>query len=140
MTDSQKNQSRQEKGFTLIELFIALTILFVGLFALTQLGISTIHTNQGASEDTMATRLAQNKIDELKKENYVSLFVNNYSDPNNPINSEGNPWSQGNSGGKYTRTWSIVTGPITGTKKVSVRVTWAGSKSLTLNTLVADEG
>ena len=125
---------RQEKGFTLLELFIALTILFVGLFALTQLGISTIHTNQWASEDTLATRLAQNKIDELKKENYVSLFINNYSDPNNPIDP------QGNSGGQYTRTWSIVAGPITGTKKVSVRVAWAGSKSLTLNTLVADEG
>ena len=125
---------REEKGFTLLELFIALTLLSVGLFALTQLGISTIHTNQWASEDTVATRLAQNKIDELKKETYVSLLINNYSDPNNPINS------QGNFGGQYTRTWSIVAGPITGTKKVTVRVGWSGSKTLTLNTLVADEG
>jgi prepilin-type N-terminal cleavage/methylation domain-containing protein len=125
---------RQEKGFTLLELFIALTILSVGLFALTQLAISTIHTNQWASEDSVATRLAQNKIDELKKENYVSLVINNYSDPNNPVNA------QGNSGGQYTRTWSIVAGPTTGTKKLSVGVTWAGPKSVTLNTLVADEG
>jgi len=125
---------KQDKGFTLIELFIALTLLCVGLFALTQLGISTIHTNQWASEDAVATRLAQNKIDELKKTNYVSLGINNYSDPNNPINS------QGNAGGQYTRSWSVIAGPVTGSKKISVLVAWAGSKSLTLNTLVSDEG
>ena len=125
---------KQDKGFTLIELFIALFLLSIALLALTQLGVSTIHTNQSASEDAIATRLAQNKIDELKKTTYVSLGLNNYTDPNNPINS------QGNTGGQYTRSWSVIAGPVTGTKKISVLVAWAGSKSLTLNTLVSDEG
>jgi type IV pilus assembly protein PilV len=125
---------KQAKGFTLIELFIAMFLLSIALLALTQLGISTIHTNQSASEDAIATRLAQNKIDELKKTTYVSLGLNNYTDPNNPINS------QGNTGGQYTRSWSVIAGPVTGTKKISVLVAWAGSKSLTLNTLVSDEG
>ena len=125
---------KPERGFTLIELFVAMTLLFIALFALAELGVSTIHTNQWASEDAVATRLAQNKIDELKKETYASLVINNYSDPNNPVNA------QGNAGGHYTRSWSVIAGPVTGTKKISVLVTWSGSKSMTLNTLVSDEG
>jgi prepilin-type N-terminal cleavage/methylation domain-containing protein len=134
MREREVAMRKQDKGFTLIELFIALFLLSIALLALTQLGVSTIHTNQSASEDAIATRLAQNKIDELKKTAYVSLGLNNYTDPNNPINS------QGNVGGQYTRSWSVIAGPVAGTKKISVLVAWAGSKSLTLNTLVSDEG
>ena len=123
------------KGFTLIELFMALVILAAGLFALTQMGVTTIGANHGSSDESIATRLAQNKVDELKKEMYASLALQNFVDPQNPMDS------QGNSGGIYNRTWTIATGPTTGTKKVTVTVTWEnGTKSVILKSLVADEG
>ena len=127
---------KQDKGFTLVELLVALTILAMGLFALTQMGVTSINSNRGSSEETIATRLAQNKIDELKKEMYTSLAIQaNVLDAQNPLNS------QGINGGTYVRSWSIANGPTTGTKKVTVRVTWAnGSKSVVLSTLVGDEG
>jgi prepilin-type N-terminal cleavage/methylation domain-containing protein len=134
MSEREVAMLKRDKGFTLLELFIALFLLSIALLALAQLGVSTIHTNQSASENAIATRLAQNKIDELKKTTYASLGLNNYTDPNNPINP------QGNTGGQYTRSWSVIAGPVNGTKKISVLVAWAGSRSLTLNTLVSDEG
>ena len=128
---------RQNKGFTLIELFVALVILAAGLFALTQMGVTTIDANQGSSQESIATRLAQNKVDELKKEMYASLPLQNVVDPQNPMNSEGVPGT----GAIYNRTWTVASGPTTGTKKITVNVTWEnGSKSVTLKTLVADEG
>jgi prepilin-type N-terminal cleavage/methylation domain-containing protein len=80
---------RQNKGFTLIELFVALVILAAGLIALTQMGVTTISANQGSSAESIATRLAQNKIDDLKKETYASLSFQNFLDPQNPLNSQG---------------------------------------------------
>ncbi|MBI5583681.1 MAG: prepilin-type N-terminal cleavage/methylation domain-containing protein [Deltaproteobacteria bacterium] len=128
---------KQNKGFTLIELFVALVILAAGLFALTQMGVTTIGANQDSSADSIATRLAQNKIDELKKDTYGSLALQNFSDPQNPLNSQGT----NGDGGIYTRTWTVTSGPTTGTKKVTVRVTWeSGAKAVTLKSLVADEG
>jgi prepilin-type N-terminal cleavage/methylation domain-containing protein len=128
---------QNNKGFTLIELFVALVILAAGLFALTQMGVTTISANQGSSAESIATRLAQNKVDELKKEMYASLALQNFVDPQNPMNSEG----VSGSGSIYNRTWTIAAGPTTGTKKVTVNVTWEnGAKSVTLKSLVADEG
>lgn len=126
---------RRTDGFTLIELFVALAILAFGLLALSQMGVMAIGSNQGSSEESIATRLAQNKIDELKKEMYASLALQNFTDPHNPLDS------QGNTGGIYNRTWTIASGPTTGTKKVSVRVAWDnGARQVNLKTLVADEG
>jgi prepilin-type N-terminal cleavage/methylation domain-containing protein len=128
---------RQNKGFTLIELFVALVILAAGLIALTQMGVTTISANQGSSAESIATRLAQNKIDDLKKETYASLSFQNFLDPQNPLNSQG----LSGSGGYYNRSWTIASGPTTGTKKITVWVTWDnGSKSVMLKSLVADEG
>jgi prepilin-type N-terminal cleavage/methylation domain-containing protein len=126
---------QNNKGFTLIELFVALIILSAGLFALTQMGVTSINTNQGSSAESIATRLAQNKVDELKKEMYAALPLQNFSDPNNPLDSRGDP------GGMYTRNWTVSSGPTTGTKKITVIVTWEnGAKAVTLKSMVADEG
>ena len=130
-------KQNNNKGFTLIELFVGLVILAAGLFALTQMGVTTISANQSSSAESIATRLAQNKVDELKKEMYASLALQNFQDPQNPMNSEGKTGS----GGIYNRTWTVAAGPTAGTKKVTVQVAWEnGSKSVTLKSLVADEG
>lgn len=128
------NRLSKDNGFTLLELLMAVTVLSVGLIALAQLGVMAIQTNQTASAEAIATRLATNKIDALKKESFANLIPNNYVDPKNLLDSKEN------SGGIFLRRWTIASGPTTGTKKINVEVSWAGgAKKVALNSLVAKE-
>jgi type IV pilus assembly protein PilV len=122
------------KGFTLIELLVTVTVLAVGLLALAQMGVMAIQTNTATSEHALATRLATNKIDTLKKESYdgPSLSPNTYQDPLNPLKPDET------TGGTFSRSWVVASGSTSGTKKISVEVSWRnGTKKVVLNSLVA---
>lgn len=56
---------QEEKGFTLIEIMVAITILAFGILALATMQIAAIHGNSSAKEMTEASTIAQNKLDEL---------------------------------------------------------------------------
>jgi prepilin-type N-terminal cleavage/methylation domain-containing protein len=130
----QTRRSREE-GFTLIELLVTVAVLAVGLLALAQMGVMAIQTNKSTSEYAIATRLAANKIDRLKKSPYAELAPNTYTDPNNLLNPDET------SGGTFSRSWIIANGLTSGTKRITVTVSWAdGTKKVALNSLVADPG
>ena len=61
------------KGFTLLELLIALCILSVGLSALFGLYVTVIRTNNYSYLNTVALQLAQEKIETLKATPYAEL-------------------------------------------------------------------
>ncbi len=125
----------RKKGFTLIELMVTVLVLAVGLLALAQMGVMAIQTNKSTSEYAIATRLATNKIDTLKKTTYAGLVPNTYADPNNLLTPDET------SGGTFSRSWVISSGATSGTKKITVEVSWAGgTKKVALNSLVADPG
>lgn len=122
-----------EKGFTLVELMVTIVILAVGLLALAQMGVMAIQTNQATSEYAVATRLATNQINALKNKNYPDLAAGTFQDPKNLL--DGNE----NTGGIFSRSWVIAAGTTTGTKKITVTVSWLnGTKKVTLNSLVAE--
>lgn len=126
---------KSKRGFTIIEFSLAILILTVCLLALGRMTITSMSTNTWSSDNVISTRLAQNKIAQLKSGGYAALTNGSYTDANNPIDA------QGNGGGYYTRTWSIANGPTTGTKKITVTVTWrGGAKQTSFSTLMADPG
>jgi len=57
---------RNQKGFSLIEVMIALIILAVGLLGIGGLQISSIKGNSFSSHVTQASILAQNKLENLR--------------------------------------------------------------------------
>ena len=59
--------AQSKKGFSLLELLIALVILSVGLLGAAEMQVASISGNAFSSNVTVATGLAQNKIEELKK-------------------------------------------------------------------------
>jgi type IV pilus assembly protein PilV len=112
---------RNNKGFTLIEIMIAIFILVVALLGVAGVTVSVINGNAFSKEITSASTLAQDKMEELKDTAYGSIASG--SDTNSI----------------YTRTWT-VTSPITDSKTIVVVVSWSRSgnaHNVTLRTILA---
>jgi type IV pilus assembly protein PilV len=111
-------------GFTLIEVMIAILVIVVGLLGVAGVATMVINGNTLAKEMTVATTLAQDKIEELKNTSYPNLGSS--SDTQDSI---------------YTRTWTVTAdSPAGGMKtiQVAVQFSWKGStRNVTLKTIAA---
>ncbi len=104
---------RSNKGFTLIECLIAISILSIALLATASLTISIIKDNHVARRFSTATTLVQDKVEDLKMLSY--LAVASSSEGYNTI-----------AGYSVFRRNTIVTvnSPVAGAKQISVTVFW----------------
>ena len=64
---------RRQEGFSLIEVLIALVILAVGLLGLAMFQITAIKGNAIASKWTVATELAQDRLERFRHANWISI-------------------------------------------------------------------
>ena len=119
---------KSEKGIGLIEIFIAMLIFAIGITAaIRTLPVSNTATTR-ARNLTMATNLAQQKIEELMGTplNDANLASGAHNDQDNPIERI------------YTRTWNVTDNdPVIDMKTVTVTVTYlSGSddNAVTLST------
>jgi len=100
-----KRVLRTERGFSLIEVMIALVLFAVGLLAFAGLEIVAVRNATYSKDYGKANTYAQQKVEEVK----------------------GTAWDSASSGsdtleGKYTRTWTVTT--TEDIKKVVVTVAW----------------
>ncbi len=113
---------RGTRGFTLIEVMVALVVFAIGvlsLAALIPLGTKGISRS---GETTRASELSASTIERLLATPYGDgdLDAGAHSDPQNPYN------------GRYWTTWSVEDNqPITDCKRVTVTVRWPRSGSPT---------
>ena len=110
-------------GFTLIEVMIAILVIVVGLLGVAGVATMVIKGNTLAKEMTVATTLAQDKIEELKNTSYPNLGSS--SDTQDSI---------------YTRTWT-ATLTATYVKTIEVVVQWnhyGNSHNVTLRSIVTE--
>jgi type IV pilus assembly protein PilV len=121
-------RARSEKGFTLLEIMIAISILAIGLLAVASLQISSIRGNAFASGVTEGTTLAADRIEKLLALPYThaDLVAGNHTDPNPP--------------NRYAVTWLVTDdSPVTNTKTIDLTVTWADhgiQKSVTMHRIM----
>ncbi len=66
---------RLQKGFTLVEIMVAVVILSIGLLAVASMQVSAVNTTSSANSTTEATNLAQIKLEELMACQYTRLFT-----------------------------------------------------------------
>ena len=112
--------SKKSRGFTLIEVMIAMAIFAIGILAVGSMQLSSTKNNTTGNITTQAAMLARQKIEELKTVADVTTLTNGTTpDPNNPIDVDGNP------GGIYTREWN-VSNPLGGntSRRIEVKVSW----------------
>jgi type IV pilus assembly protein PilV len=104
------------RGFTLIEIMIALAIFSIGILAVAKMQLSSSKNTTTGNITTVAAMLARDKMEELKSEDIATLVTGNYNDPNNPVDQNGD------AGGIFTRSWEI-TNPLGGTDSRQIQVT-----------------
>jgi prepilin-type N-terminal cleavage/methylation domain-containing protein len=107
-------KASDDSGFTLIEALIAMVILTVALVSMAELMAITLRMQMLGRNQTAATRLAQDKIDELMTQNFTTnpsvaiggsltgVPLVNFSDT--PTDANGNTLG-------YTRRWQVQAGP-----------------------------
>jgi prepilin-type N-terminal cleavage/methylation domain-containing protein len=132
---------RRRDGFTLNEILVAIALIAIGVIGFSVNTVGVIQGNFMSGSFTIATNLAQDKLEELKA---VGSYtdVTNSPDANNPITETGA------SGGRFTRTRTIATSSLNDAtvgaigsklKEVSVTVSWSEygtTRQVVVSTLV----
>lgn len=118
------------KGFTIIEVLLAISIMAIGLLGLAALQTTAINGNALGKKNTLAITLAEDKIEKYKNTPYENISAG--------VTTETNL----SAGAIYTRTTKVEDDtPISGVKTVTVNVTWQnGSKSVSLQTIISKNG
>lgn len=109
---------KNAKGFSFIELLIAMAILAMGMLAAVSMHFGSTRNNTKGNIYTQANMLAKAQLENLKNQDVDLLVAGGpYQDPNNPVNADGL------AGGIYTRSWTIAT-LGTGARRITVTVQW----------------
>jgi type IV pilus modification protein PilV len=121
---------KEQNGFTLVELLVAVTVLAVGLLGVAGLQGSMIRKNVSAMKNTEATALIEDKIEEIRNTPYDNI-------PEGVVDENG----LGTSGDFSRRTTVQKDTPVPGrTKTVTIDVSWndPNQKTFSFTTVVCN--
>lgn len=124
-----KQRIDNSAGFTLIEVLIAAVVILFGLLAMASFLGNLVSKNASNERKTMATTLAQEKIEDLRVD---AQRIDITGTGNDTITT---------AAGTFTRTWSITDAVNPGDPdQVSVVVDWdgVGNSQVTIVTLISD--
>lgn len=112
---------RSERGFTLVEVIMAMLILTIGVGIISSVIADMARKNFLSHNHTQAVIMAQNKIEELLNDGYNSpnLAEGVYENPLNPVNAAGD------SVGVFYQYWRIDdVRPIDKSKQITSWIEW----------------
>jgi len=119
--------TRNNTGFTLIEVLVAMVILSVGLLGTAALITGIISSNKLSNRISTATVLAQDKMEEIKGAGYAGADDEAGTEPYGGVNFP-----------LYKRITGVVAGNPAGMKTVTVTVSWdSDAHSVELKTILA---
>jgi prepilin-type N-terminal cleavage/methylation domain-containing protein len=139
---------KQEEGYTLVEVLVALGILGFGLMAVATMQVTAIKTNAKASGMSQGVTLAQAKVEDLMNLSYSAIVAldDDGDGTNQDADNDGNDDDGGNFGlndtvdgggiviaddselnvnGRYSIYWNVaVNEPAANSSRIRVIVTW----------------
>ena len=129
---------KRTEGFTLIEILVAIGLIAVGILSFSLNTIGVMRGNYISGNYTIATSLAQDKMEELLVQTSFTDVDNCTNPPDQDITATGG------TGGIYDRCWEIAApSPSLGAnlKQIDVTVSWRDylNRTVTLSTLVFTE-
>ena len=126
---------REEEGFTLLELLVALAILSVGLLGTAVLTTGIIRGNFFSKNITSATAVAQTTIEGAQRVGYTA--VNTYLTDSSKV-----PPTVSMGGVSFSQSASVTNNsPASNMKTISIMVSWNeannAARSVTLQTILS---
>lgn len=122
------HMKRSEKGFSLVEVLVALSIFIIGLLAVAKVLDTSIQYTSSARLLTEATEIAQYQMEELMSAPYNDLDLDESLSPYGP-----------DSIGHYRVSWTVQDNvPLSAMKTIQLTVAWKDqgeSKNLTVDFL-----
>jgi type IV pilus assembly protein PilV len=117
------NLVKDRRGFSLVEVLIAIFLLSIGIMGMATLQARGIRSNDLANRTTQAGTLAQFKLEEFIHRTSATggetFAAGTTQDPDNPIDA------MGDAGGIFTRSWTFTDdSPVPNAQTVEVTVTW----------------
>lgn len=101
----------KEAGFTLVEVLVTISIFAVAALGLAIGAVTVMRGNQMSYYQTIATNLAQDKLEELKGATTANIKSGNDSPKAGPIT--------------FSRSWTVTANqPTTGVNKIDVTISW----------------
>jgi type IV pilus assembly protein PilV len=101
----------RSKGFSLVEVMIAMLILAIALLALAGLMVTTTRNSSFGGHMTEASTFAQDKLEQLRVSPWTGVAT-------------GNDTLQGSTGITYTRNWTVTPNTNGDQRWVSITLTW----------------
>ena len=109
----ESGKSNKEKGFTLLEVLIAISIFAIGILGVASMQITAIGGNTSARTHTEAATWAADRVERL--------MALPYNHPDLDAANNPHPATEG----VYNIVWNVTDNtPITNTKTITVIVTW----------------
>ncbi len=135
-----KQKIDNSSGFTLIEVLIAGLILVFGLLAMGTFLGNLVTRNAGNEHKTMATSIAQQKIEDLRNQaRQVDLTVADSNAVGIAIDTSGAELGASPQSGEiYTLTWTVDDTVLTTPDDIAVTVAWdaVGNSQVVINTYI----
>ncbi len=147
---NKRVKRKNQCGFTLIEIMIAITIFAIGILAVAAMQIGAVKGNSSASGLTEATMAAQNRMEQLMSLNYNNPILsdadndgigglNDTVPPDTASSADGTSQYTGATSAVYNVFWNVaVNSPVNNTKQIRVIVKWTqngGSRTVILNSV-----
>jgi len=123
---TKMRKGSKEKGFTLLEVIVAISILTFGILAVASMQAASIRGNSFSSSVTEGTTWAGDEVERLMALSWDDPLLQDTDGDGAPgLGDIGGNADNNNVQGRYTIYWNVADNtPITNTKTINVIVTW----------------